>query len=151
MPKHLRLEHRSAFADLLPARLAVARRIERIVSLQTRLRRRPVEMEQEHPSPLIRLDLRKLAGHGAFGRAGAGQGGRVLGARWTETEALAAVFAVSAVATPAGISGAVPLLPFQVCRCDAVSQGAGKLAARTIRLPRAGRGSLCSGVPAIRR
>jgi uncharacterized protein len=38
----------------------------------------------------------------------------VLGAGWTEAAALAAAFAVSAVATPAGISGAVLLLPFQV-------------------------------------
>jgi uncharacterized protein len=37
----------------------------------------------------------------------------VLGAGWTEAAALAAAFAVSAVATPAGISGAVLLLPFQ--------------------------------------
>jgi uncharacterized membrane protein YfcA len=38
----------------------------------------------------------------------------VLGAGWTEVTALAAAFVVSAVATPAGISGAVLLLPFQV-------------------------------------
>jgi uncharacterized protein len=38
----------------------------------------------------------------------------VLGVGWTEAVALAAAFAVSAVATPAGISGAVLLLPFQV-------------------------------------
>jgi uncharacterized protein len=38
----------------------------------------------------------------------------VLGAGWTEAVALAAAFAVSAIATPAGISGAVLLLPFQV-------------------------------------
>jgi uncharacterized membrane protein YfcA len=38
----------------------------------------------------------------------------VLGAGWTEIVALAAAFFVSAVATPAGISGAVLLLPFQV-------------------------------------
>ena len=36
------------------------------------------------------------------------------GAGWTEAAALAAAFAVSAVATPAGVSGAVLLLPFQV-------------------------------------
>jgi len=40
--------------------------------------------------------------------------GGVLGAGWTEAVALAAAFIVSAVATPAGISGAVLLLPFQV-------------------------------------
>ena len=38
----------------------------------------------------------------------------MLGAGWTELVALAAAFAVAAVATPAGISGAVLLLPFQV-------------------------------------
>jgi uncharacterized membrane protein YfcA len=38
----------------------------------------------------------------------------VLGAGWTEAVALAAAFVVSAIATPAGISGAVLLLPFQV-------------------------------------
>jgi uncharacterized membrane protein YfcA len=38
----------------------------------------------------------------------------VLGAGWTEAVALAAAFVISAVATPAGISGAVLLLPFQV-------------------------------------
>src|ERR1700683_4713095 len=48
------------------------------------------------------------------GPAGAGYGGRVLGPGWTETVALTAAFAVSAVATPAGVSGAVLLLPFQV-------------------------------------
>jgi uncharacterized protein len=47
-------------------------------------------------------------------RPGAGYCGHVLGAGWTEAAALAAAFAVSAVATPAGISGAVLLLPFQV-------------------------------------
>jgi len=38
----------------------------------------------------------------------------VLGAGWTEAVALAAAFIVSAIATPAGISGTVLLLPFQV-------------------------------------
>jgi uncharacterized protein len=38
----------------------------------------------------------------------------VLGAGWTEAVALVAAFAVSVVATPAGVSGAVLLLPFQV-------------------------------------
>ena len=48
------------------------------------------------------------------GRHGASYCGGVLGAGWTEAVALAAAFAVSAVATPAGVSGAVLLLPFQV-------------------------------------
>jgi uncharacterized protein len=38
----------------------------------------------------------------------------VLGDGWTEAVALTAAFIVSAIATPAGISGAVLLLPFQV-------------------------------------
>jgi len=38
----------------------------------------------------------------------------VLGAGWTEAVALAAGFVVAMMATPAGISGAVLLLPFQV-------------------------------------
>jgi uncharacterized membrane protein YfcA len=38
----------------------------------------------------------------------------MLGAGWTEVVALAAAFAIAVLATPAGISGAVLLLPFQV-------------------------------------
>jgi len=38
----------------------------------------------------------------------------VLGAGWTQVVALAAAYAVAVLATPAGISGAVLLLPFQV-------------------------------------
>ena len=38
----------------------------------------------------------------------------MLGSGWTEAVALAAAFVVATVATPAGISGAVLLLPFQV-------------------------------------
>jgi uncharacterized membrane protein YfcA len=38
----------------------------------------------------------------------------VLGAGWTEVVALAAAFVIAVPATPAGISGAVLLLPFQV-------------------------------------
>jgi uncharacterized membrane protein YfcA len=66
------------------------------------------------PGPIAILDLRKLAGHRVCHRSGAGYCGQVLGAGWTDAVALAAAFAVSAVATPAGISGAVLLLPFQV-------------------------------------
>ena len=40
--------------------------------------------------------------------------GDVLPAGWTEAVARTAAFAISAVATPTGISGAVLLLPFQV-------------------------------------
>jgi hypothetical protein len=38
----------------------------------------------------------------------------VLGRGWTEVVALVAAYAIAAVTTPAGISGAVLLLPFQV-------------------------------------
>jgi uncharacterized protein len=38
----------------------------------------------------------------------------VLGAGWTQVVALAAAFTIAVLATPAGISGAVLLLPFQV-------------------------------------
>src|SRR5215813_3441878 len=38
----------------------------------------------------------------------------MLGSGWSEVVALAAAFAIALVATPAGISGAVLLLPFQV-------------------------------------
>jgi uncharacterized membrane protein YfcA len=38
----------------------------------------------------------------------------VLGTGWTEVVALAAAFVIAALSTPAGISGAVLLLPFQV-------------------------------------
>jgi uncharacterized protein len=43
-----------------------------------------------------------------------GYRGRVLGRGWTEVVALVAAYAIAAVTTPAGISGAVLLLPFQV-------------------------------------
>lgn len=48
MPEHLRLEHGPATADLASARLAPAWRMERIVTVQPGLLRRPVDMEQEH-------------------------------------------------------------------------------------------------------
>ncbi len=38
----------------------------------------------------------------------------MLGAGWTEVAALAAAFGIAVLATPAGVSGAVLLLPFQV-------------------------------------
>ena len=60
------------------------------------------------------FDLRKLAGHRVSSWSGAGYRDGVLGAGWTEAVALAAAFVISAIATPAGISGAVLLLPFQV-------------------------------------
>jgi Sulfite exporter TauE/SafE len=74
--------------------------------------------DTSHAAPgagsLIVFDLRKLAGHQLPARPRGGYRGWVLGAGWTEAVALAAAFAVSALGTPAGISGAVLLLPFQV-------------------------------------
>ena len=47
-------------------------------------------------------------------RSGSGYRGLVLGIGWTEVTALIAAFVIAVAATPAGISGAVLLLPFQV-------------------------------------
>ena len=60
------------------------------------------------------FDLGKLAGHRVSSWSGAGYRDGVLGAGWTEAVALAAAFVISAIATPAGVSRAVLLLPFQV-------------------------------------
>ena len=56
----------------------------------------------------------QLAGHRLILRRAAGYRDRVLGPGWTVVVALAAAFAIAVLATPAGISGAVLLLPFQV-------------------------------------
>jgi uncharacterized protein len=47
-------------------------------------------------------------------RSQAGYRDLVLGAGWTEVVACAAAYVIAVIATPAGISGAVLLLPFQV-------------------------------------
>jgi len=60
------------------------------------------------------FDLRKPAGHRVSSWSGAGYRDGVLGAGWTEAVAFAAAFVISAIATPAGVSRAVLLLPFQV-------------------------------------
>jgi len=57
---------------------------------------------------------RKLAGHRHIAVHEDRYHDGVLGAGWTEVVALAAAFAIAVLATPAGISGAVLLLPFQV-------------------------------------
>ena len=57
---------------------------------------------------------RKLAGHRHVAVHEDRYHDGVLGAGWTEVVALAAAFAIAVLATPAGISGAVLLLPFQV-------------------------------------
>ena len=49
-----------------------------------------------------------------MGRSGSSYGDLVLGAGWTEAVALAVAYVIAVIATPAGISGAVLLLPFQV-------------------------------------
>ena len=54
-------------------------------------------------------------------RAGARYCVQMLGAGWTEVVALVAAYVIAAVATPAGISGAVLLLPFQLDVLDTPS------------------------------
>jgi uncharacterized protein len=56
----------------------------------------------------------QLAGHRRIFCRAARYRDRVLGPGWTVVVALAAAFAIAVLATPAGISGAVLLLPFQV-------------------------------------
>jgi hypothetical protein len=53
----------------------------------------------------------------------------MLGAGWTEGAALAAAFVIAVLATPAGISGAVLLLPFQVSGLCTGTGGRGRPAA----------------------
>ncbi len=60
------------------------------------------------------FDLRKRPGHRTAGVARPGYRGRVHGTGWTEAVALAAAYGIAVTTTPAGISGAVLLLPFQV-------------------------------------
>ena len=45
----------------------------------------------------------------------------MLGGIWVEAVALVAAFAIAAVTTPAGVSGAVLLLPFQLSVLDTPS------------------------------
>ncbi len=66
----------------------------------------PVAARPGLPAAISRSSL----GH----RSGDRYRDRVLGTGWTEVVALAAAFAIALLATPAGISGAVLLLPFQV-------------------------------------
>src|SRR5579859_7724418 len=56
----------------------------------------------------------QLARHQLLTRRGSRYPVRVLGAGWAEVVALVAAFAIAVLATPAGVSGAVLLLPFQV-------------------------------------
>ena len=60
------------------------------------------------------IDLGKRTVNRPPGRAGSRYRGRVPGTGWTEIAALAAAYLIAVLATPAGISGAVLLLPFQV-------------------------------------
>jgi Sulfite exporter TauE/SafE len=64
--------------------------------------------------PLAALYLRKLPRHPAREAVRAGYRGPVYGTGWTIVAALLAAFGIAVIATPAGISGAVLLLPFQV-------------------------------------
>ena len=69
-----------------------------------------------HPRrwPRSRSCPAQLAGHRLILCRAARYRDRVLGPDWTVVVALAAAFAIAVLATPAGISGAVLLLPFQV-------------------------------------
>jgi uncharacterized protein len=60
------------------------------------------------------FELRKLAGQQLSETPGPHYRGRMAGPGWKELIALAAAYAIAAIATPAGISGAILLLPFQV-------------------------------------
>ena len=55
-----------------------------------------------------------MAGHCSIGGSWPGYGGSVPDTGWTEVVALIAAYLIAVVTTPAGISGAVLLLPFQV-------------------------------------
>jgi uncharacterized membrane protein YfcA len=57
---------------------------------------------------------RKIAVHRSIGGSWRGYVGRVPDTGWTEVVALVAAYVISVLSTPAGISGAVLLLPFQV-------------------------------------
>jgi uncharacterized protein len=57
---------------------------------------------------------RKIAGHRSIGSYGPVYCGQVPDIGWTEVAALVAAYLIAAITTPAGISGAVLLLPFQV-------------------------------------
>src|ERR1017187_7899639 len=71
-------------------------------------------------SPMV-VDLRKLASHRLMDRAGARYCVQMLRPGWPEVGALVAAYVIAAVATPAGISGAVLLLPFQLDVLDTPS------------------------------
>src|SRR6266550_3431784 len=67
------------------------------------------------PSGLFRpVARRNIAGHHSIGGSRRGYRGLVPDTGWTEVVALVAAYVISVLSTPAGISGAVLLLPFQV-------------------------------------
>jgi uncharacterized protein len=63
---------------------------------------------------MLEFARRKIAGHGSICDYCPVYCGLVPDAGWTEVVALIAAFLIAAITTPAGISGAVLLLPFQV-------------------------------------
>ena len=75
-----------------------------------------------------------MAGHCSIGGSWPGYSGRVPGTGWTEAVALAAAYLIAVVTTPAGISGAVLLLPFQVTVLGTPSPSAGTRQSREMRL-----------------
>src|SRR6185437_15815441 len=60
------------------------------------------------------IACRNIAGHRSIGESWPGYCGRVPDTGWTEVVALGAAYLIAVVTTPAGISGAVLLLPFQI-------------------------------------
>jgi hypothetical protein len=86
--------------------------------------RSPVRIGIRHRRPACFQEMRRaillvmgcFAGAGLVTVAGCWPGycGRVLDNGWSEVVALVAAFLIAVVTTPAGISGAVLLLPFQV-------------------------------------
>jgi Sulfite exporter TauE/SafE len=66
------------------------------------------------PGLIPEVAPRNIAGHHSISGSWPGYRGRVPDTGWTEVVALAAAYFIALVTTPAGISGAVLLLPFQV-------------------------------------
>jgi hypothetical protein len=62
----------------------------------------------------LEFALHKIAGHPSISGCVLVYCSRVPDASWTEVVALVAAFLIAVITTPAGISGAVMLLPFQV-------------------------------------
>jgi uncharacterized membrane protein YfcA len=66
------------------------------------------------PGLILKVAPRNIAGHRLLRGSRRGYCGLVPGTGWTVVVALVAAYVISVLSTPAGISGAVLLLPFQV-------------------------------------